>query len=64
MDFSQLDTSRSTEYEVDKRKLYGLKAYSKALQAHGKSRSMVFPMKTGLINVSCTSRQTTHNRPP
>lgn len=41
IDFSQLDTSRSTEYEVDKRKLYGLKAYSNALQAHGKSRSMV-----------------------
>ena len=31
-DFSRLDTSRCTEYEVDNGKLYGLKAYSKALK--------------------------------
>ena len=31
-DFSRLDTSRCTEYEVDNGKLYGLKAYSKALR--------------------------------
>lgn len=31
-DFSQLDTSRCTECEVDNGKLYGLKAYSKALK--------------------------------
>ena len=32
IDFSRLDTSRCTEYEVDKGKLYGLKAWSKALK--------------------------------
>lgn len=32
MDFSRLDTSRCTEHEVDKGKLYGLKAWSKALK--------------------------------
>ena len=32
IDFSRLDTSRCTEHEVDKGKLYGLKAWSKALK--------------------------------
>lgn len=32
MDFSRLDTSRCTEHEPDKGKLYGLKAWSKALK--------------------------------
>ena len=32
IDFSQLDTSRCTEHEADKGKLYGLKAWSKALK--------------------------------
>ena len=32
IDFSQLDTSRCTEHEVNKGKLYGLKAWSKALK--------------------------------
>ena len=30
IDLSRLDTSRCTEYEADKGKLYGLKAWSKA----------------------------------
>ena len=32
IDLSRLDTSRCTEYEADKGKLYGLKAWSKALR--------------------------------
>lgn len=32
IDFSRLDTSRCTEHEVDKGKLYGLKAWSKSLK--------------------------------
>ena len=32
IDFSRLDTSRCTEHEADKGKLYGLKAWSKALK--------------------------------
>ena len=32
IDFSRLDTSRCTEHEVDKGKLYGLKVWSKALK--------------------------------
>ena len=37
IDFSRLDISRCTEHEVDKGKLYGLKAWSKAL------KRMVYP---------------------
>lgn len=32
IDFENLDTTRCTEYKVDKGRLYGLKAYSKALR--------------------------------
>ena len=32
IDFENLDTTRCTEYKVDKGRLYGLKAYSKALK--------------------------------
>ena len=32
LDFSRLDTSRCTEHEADKGKLYGLKTWSKALK--------------------------------
>ena len=32
IDFSRIDTSKSTEHEVDKGKLYGLKAWSKSLK--------------------------------
>ena len=32
IDFSRIDTSKCTEHEVDKGKLYGLKAWSKTLK--------------------------------
>ena len=46
IDFSRLDTSRCTEHEVDKGKLYGLKAWSKALKRMV-SLAVWYAMKAG-----------------
>lgn len=61
IDFSSLDISRCTEHKVDKGKLYGLKAWSKAMRRMI-SLAVWYPRKTVLTSGSCTSRQTKTNR--